>query len=70
MNRPIIVNIQMVPAGVELVLKALNKMPREESDALFNEIRGQYLYQLQMLNNPNVPEAVEKKDAADEASGD
>lgn len=48
-QNPPIINIQMVPAGVELVLGALNKLPREVSDGLFNEIAGQYGYQMQEL---------------------
>ena len=39
----------MVPAGIELVLAALNKLPREQADGLFNEIAGQYGYQMQEL---------------------
>lgn len=46
MNRPPIVSIQMVPAGVELVLTALAKLPYEQSAALIAEIRGQAEYQL------------------------
>lgn len=48
-NQPPVLTIKMVPAGVELVLAALNKLPRETSDALFNEIAGQYGYQMQEL---------------------
>lgn len=48
-NQPPILTIKMVPAGVELVLAALNKLPREQSDPLFQEIAGQYGYQMQQL---------------------
>ena len=48
-NQPPVLTIKMVPAGVELVLAALNKLPRETSDGLFNEIAGQYGYQMQEL---------------------
>lgn len=48
-NQPPILTIKMVPAGVELVLAALNKLPRENVDALFQEIAGQAQYQLQEL---------------------
>ena len=44
-----ILNIKMVPAGVDLVLKALNKLPREQSDDLFREIADQANQQLQEL---------------------
>lgn len=48
-ERPPIVSIKMVPGGVELVLSALNKLPREQGNDLYNEINGQYLYQMQQL---------------------
>lgn len=48
-NQPPVLTIKMVPAGVELVLAALNKLPREQSDGLFQEIAGQANYQLQQL---------------------
>lgn len=48
-QKPPIIVIQMVPAGVEMVLAGLNKLPREHSDALFQEIQGQYQYQIQEL---------------------
>lgn len=52
MTKPPILNIQMVPAGVELVLAALNKLPREQSDPLYQEILGQYAYQMSQINKP------------------
>lgn len=45
---PIIV-VKMVPAGVELVLNALNQLPRGQVDGLWQEIAAQYGYQLQEL---------------------
>lgn len=36
-----IVNIQMVPAGIDLVIKALRKLPMEEVELLIAEIRAQ-----------------------------
>jgi len=36
----------MVPAGVELVLAALAKLPHEQVAELFMEIRGQAMYQM------------------------
>ena len=49
MNQPPILAIKMVPAGVELVLKALGKLSIEEAGPLFQEIKGQAEYQLQEL---------------------
>lgn len=50
MNQVPVLTIKMVPAGVELVLKALGKLPIEEAGPLFQEIKGQAEYQLQALN--------------------
>lgn len=63
----------MVPAGVELVLTALNQMPRGQVDALFNEIAGQYGFQLQELQKAQQAqqqaqaEAQERKSVVDAA---
>lgn len=48
-QHPPILTIKMVPAGIELVLAALNKLPREQVEGLFSEIAGQYGYQMQEL---------------------
>jgi hypothetical protein len=45
-TKPPILSIKMVPAGVELVLAALAKMPYEQVAELFMEIRGQALFQM------------------------
>jgi hypothetical protein len=42
-----ILSIKMVPAGVELVLNALNQLPREQVDGLYSEIFAQYSHQMQ-----------------------
>jgi hypothetical protein len=46
----------MVPAGVELVLKALSKLTIDEAGPLFSEIKGQAEYQLQQLSKPQAEE--------------
>jgi hypothetical protein len=48
-NQPPIITIKFVPAGVEMVLAGLNKLPREASDGLFQEVQAQYQYQIQEL---------------------
>lgn len=48
-ERPPIVSIKMVPAGVELVIAALRKLPHEQVDGLVQEIAGQFGYQMQQL---------------------
>lgn len=69
MQQPPILSIQMVPAGIELVLRGLNKLPREESDPLFQEINGQYQYQMQELANAaNAREDILKAEAAAKAA--
>lgn len=51
MSKPPILNIQMVPAGVDLVIAALRAMPKEV-EALIAEIHGQALQQMQEASNP------------------
>jgi hypothetical protein len=48
-TKPPILSIKMVPAGVELVLAALAKLPYEQVAELFMEIRGQALFQMEEL---------------------
>lgn len=51
-NQPPIINIKMVPAGVELVVRALRSvspLPDPNVDGLVNEIWGQYVGQMQEL---------------------
>jgi len=45
-TKPQILSIRMVPAGVDLVLLALSKLPHEQVADLFMEIRGQALFQM------------------------
>ena len=47
--KPPVLTIKMVPAGVELVLAALAKLPYEQVAELFMEIRGQALFQMEEL---------------------
>lgn len=49
MTQPPIFNIQMVGPGVELVLQALNELPQKLVRGLYDEIAGQYAYQMQQL---------------------
>jgi hypothetical protein len=46
MTQPPILNIQMVPAGVDLVIRALMQLPYGEVAPLIVEIRGQAQAQL------------------------
>jgi hypothetical protein len=49
MSNQIIVNIKMTPAGAELVLNALNQLPRGQVEALFQDILGQYQAEVKRL---------------------
>lgn len=53
MSNQIIVNIKMTPAGAELVLNALNQLPRGQVDALFQDILGQYQAEIKRLQAEN-----------------
>lgn len=67
-QRPPIIHLQAVPAGVELILQGLNKLPREMSDGLFQEIAGQYGYQLQELQKQHEAQEKAAKEAAEKAA--
>jgi hypothetical protein len=54
--KPPVLTIQMVPAGVELVLTALSKLPHEQVADLFMEIRGQAMYQMDELQKAAKPD--------------
>lgn len=49
MTQPPIFNIQMVGPGIEIVLQALNEVPLPQRlvRPLYDEIAGQYAYQMQ-----------------------
>jgi hypothetical protein len=61
-TKPPVLSIRMVPAGVELVLAALAKLPHEQVADLFMEIRGQALFQMDELQK-----AAEPDDASNDA---
>ena len=62
-TKPPVLTIQMVPAGVELVLAALAKLPHEQVADLFMEIRGQAMFQMEELQKAQAL-AAEPDDAA------
>jgi hypothetical protein len=49
MNNQITTNIQMTPQGVELVLTALNQLPRGQVEALFQDIVNQYQAEIKRM---------------------
>lgn len=51
--------IKMVGPGVELVLQALNELPQKLVRPLYDEIAGQYAYQIQELQKPAEPAPAE-----------
>lgn len=48
-QQPQVFSIKMVGPGVELVLQALNELPQKLVRGLYDEIAGQYAYQVQQL---------------------
>ncbi len=60
MNQQPIISIQMVPAGVKLVLNALARLPYADVAPLIAEISGQFDYQMQAI------QAAEQKPAEPE----
>ena len=55
-TKPPVLSIKMVPAGVELVLEALAKLPHEQVADLFMEIRGQAMFQMDELQKAAKPD--------------
>lgn len=47
--KPPILNIKMVPGGIELCIAALRKLPHEQVDPLVQELWAQYKEQMQAL---------------------
>jgi hypothetical protein len=59
MSNPPILSIKMVPAGVDLVLAGLTKLPYEQVADLIAEIRGQALFQMEELQKAAKPDDAE-----------
>ena len=55
-TKPPVLSIKMVPAGVDLVLAALTKLPHEQVADLFMEIRSQALFQMEELQKVTKPD--------------
>ena len=69
MPQPIL-NIQMVPAGVELVIGALRKLPHEQVHDLVSELWTQYKNQMQQLAEVQKTAPVDTiEDTIEEATG-
>lgn len=67
MNQPITVNLLVTPAGMDLILAGLNKLPREASDPLYRELEAQFNYQLQQLRDAAANQLAEESKAKAEA---
>jgi hypothetical protein len=63
-NKPPILNIQMVPAGVDLVIKALMQLPYGEVAPLIAELRGQAEAQLTPAPVADTPQEDRTNDTA------
>jgi hypothetical protein len=65
MTQPPILNIQMVPAGVDLVIRALMQLPYGEVAPLIAELRGQADAQLQAVADTPQEERTNDTDPVD-----
>lgn len=70
MNQTPIFNIKMVGPGVELVLQALNELPQKLVRGLYDEIAGQYAYQMQQLQQAAEAAAVQEAGAPESDGGE
>ena len=57
--KPPVLSIKMVPAGVDLVIAGLTKLPYEQVADLIAEIRGQALFQMEELQKAAQPDDAE-----------
>jgi hypothetical protein len=58
-TKPPVLSIKMVPAGVDLVIAGLTKLPYEQVADLIAEIRGQALFQMEELQKAAKPDDAE-----------
>ena len=58
-TKPPVLSIKMVPAGVDLVIAGLTKLPYEQVADLIAEIRGQALFQMEELHKTAEPDDAE-----------
>lgn len=58
-TKPPVLSIKMVPAGVDLVIAGLTKLPYEQVADLVAEIRGQALFQMEELQKAAQPDDAE-----------
>lgn len=69
---PPILNIQMTPAGIELVIASLRKLPHEQVNDLVQELWVQYKTQMQQLAeaNMNAPAEDAKEPTTEDGAAD
>ena len=70
MTQPPVLNIQMVPGGVDLVIAALRKLPHEQVDALVQEIWAQYKAQMNTLAEAALAAAPKPESAEEKGDGE
>ena len=58
-TKPPVLSIKMVPAGVDLVIAGLTKLPYEQVADLIAEIRGQAMLQMDELQKAAEPDDAE-----------
>jgi hypothetical protein len=63
MTEQVITNIKLTPQGIDLVLTALNQLPRGQVEALFQDIVNQYQTEIKrMQEEAHAAEAAEVVD--------
>lgn len=68
--KPPILNIKMVPGGVELVITALRKLPHDQVDPLVQELWAQYKDQMTAIAQEQLSEPEPKQLELPEGSDD
>lgn len=63
MTHPTILTIKMVPAGMDLVIAALRKLPHDQVDPLVQELWAQYKQQMQQIAETTLTAPADTDDA-------
>jgi hypothetical protein len=65
---PPILNIRMVPAGIELVIGALRKLPHEQVDDLVQELWAQYKNQMNAMAEAAMHKSVQTEQVSESST--
>jgi len=67
---PPILNIRMVPAGIELVIGALRKLPHEQVDELVQELWAQYKNQMNAMAQTAMQKSAQPEQVSESSTED